>query len=435
MSGKTPDAKDRNGMHASNCIANPALTQAACIIPDLLYFISFNSTDPAKRTATAHFFSIDSILLYEPFYGDFGPLNLGCLYRFCETLNAKLKTARERGKVVYYYCGSRLQFRSNAAVLMGGYEVLYMNRTPDEAYEPLKLYEPYMPFRDAAVGLSTFHLTPLHCISAIDMARRNNLFDFNSTFNVEEYEYFECVENGDLSILVHDKFLAFAGPHATRRSPDGYPTFTPEDYVPIFKKYNISHVVRLNRKLYNRQRFTEHGFKHVDMYFVDGTCPKPEILQNFLDLCDQGGNIAVHCKAGLGRTGTLVGCYIMQEWEMPAAETIGWMRICRPGSVIGPQQHFLFQHEQEMWRRGRAMRGGAGPVPMGQPRPRATPPPSDKKRAPTSSPKKGPSRSPSKGSKAPRSPTKKSGVSVSSSSRSRPSPSSRSSPTNRRSMR
>jgi len=379
---KAAEAKaERAGMHAANAAANPELKTAACIIPDLLYFISFASTEPAKRTATSHFFSIDSILLYEPFFGDFGPLNLGCLYRFCETLNAKLKTARERNKVVYYYCGSRLQFRSNAAVLIGGWQVLYNNKSPEEAYEPLKVYEPYMPFRDAAVGLSTFHLTPFHCINAIMYARDRNLFDFHKTFNIEEYEYFECVENGDLSVLVHDKFIAFAGPHATRRSPDGYPTFTPEDYVPIFKKYNVTHVVRLNRKLYNKQRFTEGGFGHTDLYFVDGTCPSMQILNQFLDLCATDKYLAVHCKAGLGRTGTLIGSFIMQEWEIPAAETIGWLRICRPGSVIGPQQHFLIQHESEMFRRGRALRSGGPPVPMG-----SAPAPAPSRTAPSPQP-------------------------------------------------
>jgi len=28
---------------------------------------------------------------------------------------------------------------------------------------------------------------------------------------------------------------------------------------------------------------------------------------------------------------------------MTAAETIAWIRINRPGSVIGPQQHFLME--------------------------------------------------------------------------------------------
>ena len=45
--------------------------------------------------------------------------------------------------------------------------------------------------------------------------------------------------------------------------------------------------------------------------------------------------------AGLGRTGTLIGCYIMKHHKFTAAEAIAWIRICRPGSVIGPQQHFL----------------------------------------------------------------------------------------------
>ena len=121
MSSKSVvDSKERAGLHRTNCVANPELKSSACILPDLLYFVSLPSPESARRTSSAHFFSIDSILLYEPFFGDFGPLNLGCLYRFCETLNAKIKRARETGKVVYYYCGARLQFRSNAAVLMGG---------------------------------------------------------------------------------------------------------------------------------------------------------------------------------------------------------------------------------------------------------------------------------------------------------------------------
>ena len=45
--------------------------------------------------------------------------------------------------------------------------------------------------------------------------------------------------------------------------------------------------------------------------------------------------------AGLGRTGTLIACYIMKHYKFTAAEAIAWIRICRPGSIIGPQQNFL----------------------------------------------------------------------------------------------
>ena len=50
--------------------------------------------------------------------------------------------------------------------------------------------------------------------------------------------------------------------------------FTPEDYVPIFKKNNIDLVVRLNKKRYDKSRFTTNKIKHVDLYYIDGSTPK-----------------------------------------------------------------------------------------------------------------------------------------------------------------
>lgn len=52
------------------------------------------------------------------------------------------------------------------------------------------------------------------------------------------------VENGDLNWLVDRKFLAFAGPHGRSEiTREGYRTLTPRNYIPYFKKHNVSLVV------------------------------------------------------------------------------------------------------------------------------------------------------------------------------------------------
>lgn len=75
-------------------------------------------------------------------------------------------------------------------------------------------------------------------------------------------------------------------------------------------------MVRLNKKSYDRKRFTDGGLRHHELYFPDGSCPSDAILFKFLELAEaEPGALAIHCKAGLGRTGVLICCYLMKHYR------------------------------------------------------------------------------------------------------------------------
>lgn len=156
--------------------------------------------------------------------------------------------------------------------------------------------------------------------------------------------------------IIYGKILAFAGPSYNRRvSPEGYCTLAPSDYIPYFKKRNVGLVVRLNRKAYNEEDFLNAGIQHLEQFYTDGSCPPRTVLDRVIERLDAvpaNEAFAVHCKAGLGRTGTCIGAWIMKHYRFTASEVIAWMRICRPGMVIGPQQHFLKEIESRMWKLG-----------------------------------------------------------------------------------
>jgi len=53
---------------------------------------------------------------------------------------------------------------------------------------------------------------------------------------------------------------------------------------------------------------------------------------------------------------TLNACYILKHYDFTADEAIAFLRIQRPGSVVGPQQHFLHKAEPRL----KAMRASVG---------------------------------------------------------------------------
>ncbi|KAM8983518.1 dual specificity protein phosphatase CDC14B isoform 4-T9 [Ara ararauna] len=309
----------------------PAAPETCLRIADRLYF-AILCQKPKSGAANTHYFCIDDEFVYENFYADFGPLNLAMVYRYCCKLNKKLKSFSLIRKRIIHYTGFDQKKQANAAFLIGSYAIIYLRESPEDVYRLiLSGSVSYLPFRDASFGTCSFHLTLLDCFNAIN----------------------KRAENGDFNWIIPNKFIAFSGPHSRSKIENGYPHHAPEAYFPYFRKHKVTTIVRLNKKMYDAKRFTDAGFEHFDLFFADGSTPSDTIVKTFLNICENAeGVIAVHCKAGLGRTGTLIACYIMKHYRMTAAETIAWIRINRPGSVIGPQQHFLMDKQAELWTEG-----------------------------------------------------------------------------------
>ncbi|XP_032678721.1 dual specificity protein phosphatase CDC14B isoform X5 [Odontomachus brunneus] len=328
--------------------ANEVLVSAAEFIKDRLYFVTLRTTMKPKSTPNTHYFCIDNELVYENFYADFGPLNLAMLYRYCQKVNKKLKGIALSKKKLVHYTTLDSEKRVNAAFLIGCYAILYCKRTAQEVYECLTKSPSnpeFIRFRDASIGPPCYQISLSDCLSAIYKCHRLGFFNFED-FCVKEYEHYERVENGDLNWIVPGKFIAFCGPHTRSKVADGYPLHGPESYFTYFRRNNVTTIVRLNKKIYDASSFTDAGFNHKDLFFVDGSTPTDSIMHQFLKIAENAsGAVAVHCKAGLGRTGSLIGCYIMKHYHLTAHETIAWIRICRPGSVIGHQQQWLEKKE------------------------------------------------------------------------------------------
>ncbi|KAM3086565.1 cell division control protein 14 [Clarireedia jacksonii] len=254
--------------------------------------------------------------------------------------------------------------------------VLIQSWAPHLALAPIAQADPpLMPFRDAGYSQADYGITVQDVVYGVWRAKEQG-FCALPQFDLEEYERFERVDQGDFNWLTPD-FLAFASPQhhpvqpilpssplyatlpTTLDDVDAHPTLpTPfKNVLKHFTERNIGLVVRLNSELYSPSYFTALGIEHLDMIFDDGTCPPLSVVRRFITLAHemitvQKRGIAVHCKAGLGRTGCLIGAYLIYRYGFTANEIIAYMRFMRPGMVVGPQQHWLHLNQgtfREWW--------------------------------------------------------------------------------------
>ena len=98
------------------------------------------------------------------------------------------------------------------------------------------------------------------------------------------------------------------------------------------------------------------GIRAVRRPMRDFTAPSRGEMRNILDLIDSelagGGVVYLHCYGGIGRTGTVVGCYLIRHGTPPedAIETIRRLRA-RAGCADWPAPESEEQRRLvESWR-------------------------------------------------------------------------------------
>lgn len=96
-------------------------------------------------------------------------------------------------------------------------------------------------------------------------------------------------------------------------------------------------------------------FKLLHLPIVDMSPPDNEQIVRFVDFVDrmigEGRAVGVHCLAGLGRTGTMIACYLVTR-GLSAVEAIDHVRRIRPGSIQTDEQERAI-YRWEMARSGK----------------------------------------------------------------------------------
>ncbi|KTW27798.1 hypothetical protein T552_02237 [Pneumocystis carinii B80] len=327
-------------------------------LEDRIYLMTLDEKPSGEILSQFHFFTIDDSLIYNPFHHDFGPLNIAHLYRFALTMHEMLSNPVIREKPFILYSKNDNRNRTRAACLIACYMVLVQNWPPHLALAPLiQADPPYKPFRDAGYAPADYGISIQDCVYGLWKAKEVGILNIKN-LDLEEYETYERVEHGDFNWIT-PHFIAFASPVQPGYVVNGKqknvitPTFM--SVLKYFSSHRVGLVIRLNKPLYDKQQFERLGVEHVDMFFEDGTCPDLEVVRKFCGLVEEIFEkdlvVAVHCKAGLGRTGCLIGAYLIYKYSFTANEVIAYMRIMRPGMVVGPQQHWLHinQHHFKTW--------------------------------------------------------------------------------------
>lgn len=107
------------------------------------------------------------------------------------------------------------------------------------------------------------------------------------------------------------------------------------------RQHGIDILISLTEEPPHRHEVNQVGLMQVHIPVMDFTAPSQTDLQNAIEAIRKAKNsqlgAAVHCGAGMGRTGTILAAWFVAE-GMTSTDAIKQVRQMRPGSIETEEQ-------------------------------------------------------------------------------------------------
>lgn len=143
-------------------------------------------------------------------------------------------------------------------------------------------------------------------------------------------------------------FWVAEGRLAASEQPGYYDTLLPD--LVYIKNQGIMAIVNLTERNEEQVEIERLGFEYRHIPIEDFTAPAQVQIDEFLEYVEEMNRkkkpVLVHCHAGLGRTGTMVACYLVAH-GMSAHDAIEKVREKRSSSIeIEEQEEAVFFFEK-----------------------------------------------------------------------------------------